>query len=291
MGLITDSAPQRATGLWYTEPFDEGWRIAFRIRRTLYSGESGYQQIDLFESESFGKILVLDGMTMLTERDESGYHEMLVHLPMFTHPRPRRVLIIGGGDGGTLREVLKHRCVKEAVQVEIDGEVVEVSRRFLPGLASAYNDPRATVVVGDGIAYVRSSPAASFDVVLVDSTDPVGPAEGLFEKGFYGECERVLTEDGVITVQSGSPLFQPEVLKRVSTLFKDIFPVSCTSLSSVPAYGGPWSFTLGSLGPDPYRGPSRDAGSIAGGLRYYTERLHGAVLTLPRYVEEIVGRS
>jgi spermidine synthase len=288
MGLIFQSAPSRATDLWYTEPFDEGWRIAFRIRRTLYSGKSRYQQIDVFESETFGKILVLDGMTMLTERDEFGYHEMLVHLPMFTHPRPERVLIIGGGDGGTLREVLKHPCVKEAVQVEIDAEVMEVSKRFLPGLASGFSDPQATVVAGDGISYVKEAPAGSFDLILVDSTDPVGPAEGLFSKGFYGECKRILNNGGMVTVQSGSPLFQPEVVRQVSRLFREIFPVGCTYLSSVPAYGGPWSFTLGSLGPDPHNGPSRSVEHLEGELRYYTSQLHLGALALPRYVREMV---
>ena len=287
--MIPESTPERATELWYTEPFDTGWRVAFRIRRTLFSGSSRYQQIDLFESESFGKILVLDGMTMLTERDECGYHEMLVHLPMFTHPEPKRVLIVGGGDGGTLREVLKHPCVEEAVQVEIDGEVIEVSKRFLPGLASAFEDSRARVVVGDGIEYVQSAPEASFDVILVDSTDPIGPAEGLFERGFYQECKRILREDGIITVQSGSPLFQPDVLRQVSALFKGLFPICRTYLSSVPAYGGPWSFTLGSLGPDPTQGPSRDVSSLSDGLRYYTPDLHQGALALPKYIEEMVG--
>ncbi len=286
--MIPSARPQRATELWYTEPFDEGWRVAFRVRQTLFSGSSRYQQIDLFESESFGKVLVLDGMTMLTERDECGYHEMLVHLPMFTHPRPRRVLIIGGGDGGTLREVLRHPTVEEAVQVEIDREVIEVSKRFLPGLASAYEDPRATVVVGDGIAYVGECHEGSFDVVLVDSTDPVGPAEGLFEKGFYGECKRILRDGGIVTVQSGSPLFQPGVLRQVAGLFRDLFPLWCTYLSSVPAYGGPWSFTLGSLGPDPAEGPAREVNGV-GNLRYYTPELHLGALALPRYVREIVG--
>ncbi len=286
--MIPAAAPKRATDLWYTEPFDKGWRIAFRIRQTLYSGESEYQQIDLFESESFGKVLVLDGMTMLTERDECGYHEMLVHLPMFTHAQPKRVLIIGGGDGGTLREVLRHPCVEEAVQVEIDSEVMEVSRRFLPELASGFEDPRATVVVGDGISYVGNAPDGSFDVVLVDSTDPIGPAEGLFKKGFYDQCRRVLRENGVIAVQSGSPLFQPEVLRQVAAIFKELFPISCSYLSSVPAYGGPWSFTLGSLGPDPAHGPSRSLEGLKGTLRYYTPSLHKAALALPRYVEEMV---
>ncbi len=289
--MITDSVPERSTDLWYTEPFDEGWRIAFRIRQTLYSSKSQYQQIDLLESETFGRILVLDGMTMLTERDECGYHEMLVHLPMFTHAEPKRVLIIGGGDGGTLREVLRHPCVEETVQVEIDSEVMEVSRRFLTGLASGFADPRATVVVGDGIFYVGNAPDGSFDVILVDSTDPVGPAEGLFKREFYSQCRRILKENGVVAVQSGSPLFQPGVLKQVAGIFRELFPVSRTYLSSVPAYGGPWSFTLGSLGPDPADGLSRSLEAIDGVLSYYTPALHKAALILPRYVEEIVEGS
>ncbi len=273
--------------LWYMEKFSENWGLSFRIKRGLYSALSDYQRIDVLETEEFGKLLLLDAAIMLTERDEFSYHEMLVHVPLLTHPAPRKVLVIGGGDGGTLREITRHPEVEEVVQVEIDQEVIRVSREFFPQLAKGFDDPRVKIEVADGIKYMAQCPPHSYDVILVDSTDPKGPAEGLFTHQFYAHCHRALKEEGILTVQSGSPYFQQDLLARVHRAFRDLFPIARIYLSGVISYGGLWAFSLGSKKHDPIQGPIRDFPHK--GLRYYTPRVHQGAFILPKYLEELLG--
>jgi spermidine synthase len=272
--------------LWYMEKFSENWGLSFRIKRGLYSALSDYQRIDVLEAEEFGKLLLLDAAIMLTERDEFAYHEMLVHVPLLTHPAPRRVLVIGGGDGGTLREISRHPEVEEVIQVEIDQEVIRVSQEFFPQLATGFQDPRVKIEVTDGIKYMAQCPQGSFDVILVDSTDPKGPAEGLFTHEFYANCQKALKEDGILTVQSGSPYFQQDLLARVHRSFRDLFPVARIYLSGVISYGGLWAFSLGSKKYDPLQGPCREF--PLENLKYYTPQIHKGAFILPKYLEELL---
>ena len=200
---------------------------------------SEFQDILVFDSVSHGRVLVLDDAVQITEADEFVYQEMLVHVPLLAHGNPKRVLIIGAGDGGVLKRVLQHSTVEHAVMVEIDGEVVRVAREFMPSISGdAWNDPRTNLIIGDGLAYVSSAPSASFDVIIVDSTDPVGVGEALFTEVFYGDCARILDTGGIIVNQAGVPFMQGQELalstKRRASAFKHV----TAYLAAVPTYVG-----------------------------------------------------
>lgn len=222
-----------------------------QVTDVLFDGRSAYQHIQVAFSPIFGRILVLDDAVQTSERDEHTYHEMLVHPSLVTHPLPRRVLIIGGGDGGTLEEVLKHQ-VESATMVEIDRDVIEVSRQFLPSIAgAAFDDARTRLVVDDGIKFVQTT-QERFDVILVDSTDPKGPGVALFSPEFFAACARVLTDDGLLVAQSGSLLYQRDLTDAVRQHLRAIFPIAGTYWAPVPAYPGVlWSFSYGSKRHDP----------------------------------------
>ncbi|MBX9704200.1 MAG: polyamine aminopropyltransferase, partial [Silvanigrellaceae bacterium] len=184
--------------LWYQERHNEECSFGLHVKTVLHSVQSPFQRVDVFESSGFGRVLTLDGLMMCSERDEFVYHEMISHVPLLAHPNPKRVLVIGGGDGGTLREVLRHDCVEEAVLCEIDGEVINAARAFFPSLAVGLNHPRAKIHVEDGVAFVKNTDRAQFDVVIIDSTDPIGPGVGLFSGNFYREVKRILRPDGIV---------------------------------------------------------------------------------------------
>ncbi|HOS44290.1 MAG TPA: polyamine aminopropyltransferase, partial [Armatimonadota bacterium] len=236
----------------------------------------------------FGRMLVLDDATQTSEVEEYLYHEMLVHVPMMAHPDPQRVLVIGGGDGGALRRVLEHP-VRKATMVEIDGEVVRVSRALLPAIAGdAFDDPRAELIIGDGVRYLRETDE-HFDVILVDSTDPVGPAADLFGESFYRDARRALGEDGLIVTQSGSPLVMLDELKDAVALMRRVFPLVRTYLCAIPLYPGVlWSFTAASVNCDP---SAVAPAAIAARLRangaptgWYTPAIHRAAFALPNFL-------
>jgi spermidine synthase len=258
------------------------------VTRTLHTEQSAYQQIDVLETVDYGRMLVLDGMVMCTTRDEFIYHEMMAHVPLNTHPNPKKVLVIGGGDGGTIREVVKHAKVEKAVLAEIDERVIAVSREYLPEIARGLADPRVEICVGDGVAHVREH-KNTYDVILVDSTEPIGPAEGLFAREFYEGIFEALKDDGLFVAQTESPLFNADLISRVYRDIASIYPVTRLYLAHVPTYpSGMWSFTLGSkrydpLEADPNQFPSLDT-------KYYTPELHRAAFALPRFVRELLGR-
>jgi spermidine synthase len=260
-----------------------GMGQALQVDDILYDQRSAFQHIQIAVSPLFGRMLILDDAVQTTERDEHVYHEMLAHLPLLTHPAPRRVLIIGGGDGGTLEEVLKHP-VEQATMVEIDPAVVEVSRTYLPAIANAaFQDPRARLLFADGIAFVHET-AERFDVILVDSTDPKGPGVALFSPEFFGQCSRVLRSGGILATQSGSLLYQRDLLDRVGRDLATLFPLVAPYWAAVPAYPGTlWTFTLASREADPRRVDremvARRTGEL--GLRYYDADAHHAALVLP----------
>jgi spermidine synthase len=272
----------------FAEPYRHGWRQAALVRDTLYDGQSDFQHIQVLDTIPFGRMLVLDDATQTSEVEEYIYHEMLAHVPMMAHPDPQRVLVIGGGDGGALRRVLEHP-VRKATMVEIDGEVVRVSRELLPAIAGeAFEDPRTELIIGDGVKYLRET-EEHFDVILVDSTDPVGPAVDLFGESFYQDARRALGEDGIIVTQSGSPLVMLDELKDAVNLMRRVFPLVKTYVCSIPLYPGVlWSFTAASCGCDP---SAVEPTVIAARLRenghptgWYTPAIHRAAFALPNFL-------
>ncbi len=277
-------------GAWILDQDGADITSAFMVTTRLHAEQTPYQHLEIYESPRFGRMLLLDGAVQTTEGDEFSYHEMLAHPALCTHPAPRRVLIIGGGDGGLLEEALKHP-VSQATLVEIDEAVVRTSRRYLGTICKgAFEDPRTHLVIGDGIAFVAET-AVAYDVVLVDSTDPQGPATGLFRPEFYAHIARRLTEDGLLVVQSGSAVFQHDLIKAVRRHVRALFPIVRTYIAPVMAYPGVlWSFTVGARTRDPVRVPPEEiARRIEGfGLRSYTPTGHRAAFDLPPYIREAV---
>ncbi|MGL4819192.1 MAG: polyamine aminopropyltransferase [Bacilli bacterium] len=274
--------------LWYTEKQTDNFGITARVKETLHSEQTDFQKLDMIETEEWGTMLVLDGMVMTTDRDEWVYHEMVAHVPLFTHPNPEHVLVVGGGDGGVIREVLKHPSVKKATLVEIDGKVIEYSKKFLPNIAGQLDDVRVDVQVDDGFMHIAMSENA-YDVIMVDSTEPVGPAVKLFEKGFYVGIHRALKEDGLFVAQSDNPWFKGDLIRQVQSDVAEIFPITKLYVANIPTYpSGLWAFTLGSKKHDPLQVADERFFPIE--TNYYTPALHRAAFTLPRFVERLTEK-
>ncbi|TSB44966.1 spermidine synthase [Alkalicoccobacillus porphyridii] len=272
--------------LWYTEKQTERFGITAKIKRTLHTEKTDFQQLDMIETEEFGNMLVLDGMVMTTEKDEFVYHEMVAHVPLFTHPNPKHVLVVGGGDGGVIREVLKHPSVEKATLVEIDGKVVEYSKKYLPTIAGALDDERVDVQIADGFMHIAQS-ENEYDVIMVDSTEPVGPAVKLFEKGFYEGISKALNEDGVFVAQTDNPWFQQELIRNVYKDIKEIFPITRVYTANIPTYpSGLWTFTIGSKKHDPLEVSEDRFHEIDS--KYYTKDIHRAAFALPKFVGDLL---
>jgi len=271
---------------WLIDDHTPGYGLMLRIDRTVYSEQTPYQHLAIVDTTEFGRALVLDGIIQTTVADEFIYHEMIAHVPLFTHPQPRHVLIIGGGDGGTAREVLKHSSVERIDLVEIDASVVNACRKYLPETACAFDDPRVNVIYGDGVEYVRQR-RNLYDVVIVDSSDPVGPAVELFGREFYSNVYACLKENGVFVAQTDSPTFSKDLFQRVYHDIKSIFPVTMVYLTCIPSYiTGFWSFTLGSKSYHPLKDFREDPEVET---RYYTPQLHQACFVLPKSIEKLLA--
>ena len=276
--------------LWLAEEHQGIVKLCFKVKRSLFSERSPYQQIDIVETRGHGNMLLNDGVVMLCERDEFAYHEMIAHVPMFVHPAPRRVLIIGGGDGGTAREVLRHRSVDRVVMVEIDELVVTACRRHLPTVSCALDDPRLTLLIEDGVRYVAEA-AERFDLVIVDSTDPVGPAAPLFDRAFYRNVAGVLEDEGILVTQAESAYYDCDIQRSMLADQRLFFSRLHLYLYSNLTYpGGLWSFGFASKGPCPVMdfAPRRVADSGLA-LRYYNAGVHYGAFMLPGFVQEGVA--
>jgi spermidine synthase len=283
-----------ATDAWLNETLYPAWGQRFRIVRELARVQSAFQDIVIFESESHGRVMVLDGIIQITEGDEFVYQEMLAHVPLMAHGAAKRVLIIGAGDGGVLRRVLEHKGVEHAVMAEIDGEVIRLAKEFLPKIAGdAWTNPRGEVIVGDGIDYVRRAPDGSFDVIIVDSTDPIGVGEVLFTDEFYENSARILTDGGLIVNQCGVPFMQADELRDTSLRRRQFFPHVGAYIAAVPTYVGGY-MTLGWASKQPGIASvdaatiraRADAAGILGTTRYWTPEIHAAAFHLPPYIAE-----
>ncbi|NLB28584.1 MAG: polyamine aminopropyltransferase, partial [Clostridiaceae bacterium] len=230
--------------LWFSEYNTENMKISFRVRQQLFSQQSDFQHIQVLDSDEFGRVLVMDGFIMMTEKDEFIYHEMISHVPMAVHPAIRKILVIGGGDGGVLRELCRYPGVEEITLVEIDPMAVEVSRRFLPTVSVSFDDPRVTIVHEDGLRYVRRYQGV-FDLILVDSTDPFGPGESLFTREFYSNCRHALKEDGILVNQHEGPYFKNDA-EEAAAIYKKtsaLFPIAAVYQAHIPTYpAGHWLF-------------------------------------------------
>lgn len=271
--------------LWYTEKQTESFGITAKIKKTLHTEQTPFQKLDMIDTEEFGHMLTLDGMVMTTERDEFVYHEMVAHVPMFTHPNPKHVLVVGGGDGGVIREVVKHPEVEKVTLVEIDGLVIETSKEYLPSIASAFSHPKVETIVGDGFMHIAESRNA-YDVIMVDSTEPVGPAVKLFEKGFYEGISRALKEDGLFVAQTDNPWFKADLIRQVFSDVSEIFPSTSLYTANIPTYpSGLWTFTMGSKKHDPLNVAEDRFHDIE--TKYYTKELHKAAFVLPKFVADL----
>jgi spermidine synthase len=273
-------------GLWYEETFGDQVRLGLRAKETLFSGQSAYQKVEVIDTVGFGRVLVIDGVFMTSEYDEFLYHEMLAHPALTTAPSIERVLVIGGGDGGTVREVLRHPDVKHCTMIEIDELVVDVSKRYLPGIGTAWDDPRLDLRFIDAIEYVSESEDDEFDVVLLDGTDPVGPGAVLFDESFYRGCKRMLAEGGVMALQSQSPLLMMDVFVETQHKLRKLFSEVHPYLGPVPLYGtGTWSWTWCSDTGEPLRPIQERQEAIVAGSKAYNAELHQALFALPSYVK------
>lgn len=272
--------------LWYTEKQTENFGITCKITQTLHTEKTEFQDLAVIDTVEFGRMLVLDGMVMTTIRDEFVYHEMISHVPLNTHPSPKNVLVIGGGDGGAIREIVKHPLVEKATLVEIDRRVVEVSREFLPEISCGLDNPKVTVIYDDGIKHVRDNPN-TYDVIMVDSTEPVGPAVELFSGNFYHSIFASLKEDGLFVAQTESPLFNANLITSCYREISKVFPLTKLYLASIPTYpSGLWSFTMGSKKYDPEAIDITKAPSYP--TKYYTPRVHKGAFKLPKFVEDLI---
>lgn len=276
---------------WFTEEFkDDGAAFSIKVRHKVHDEKTPYQHIEIYDTEHFGYLMVIDGFVMLTTRDNFIYHEMLSHPALFTHSSPKKVLVIGGGDCGTLREVLKHPCVEEAWQVEIDEQVTRLSEQYFPELCESNSDPRAHFYFGNGIQWMKDAQAASFDIVIVDSTDPVGPAKGLFSKAFYRDCFRVLTDDGIVVQQSESPLFHQKIIADMHHAMQGA-GFSCMHTLNFPQCvypSGWWSATLASKSSVLTEFRRENAKNKPFATRYYNAEIHQAALAQPEFFAEFI---
>lgn len=278
---------------WFTEIFqNEGTGFSLKIKSKCHEEQSKYQFLEIFETETFGNLMVIDGCVMLTTRDNFLYHEMMSHPALFTHPEPKNVVIIGGGDCGTLKEVLKHPSVQKVTQVDIDERVTRLSEQFFPELCTSNDDPRAELLFDDGIKWVKNAPAGSIDVIIIDSTDPVGPAEGLFAVDFYRDCYKALAENGIVVQQSESPLLHSEsIIKKVHQDMKTVgFETTHTLPFPQPVYPtGWWSATMALKSGSVSALRTQDIESKSFDTEYYNLGIHQGALATPEFMKKVLA--
>ncbi len=276
--------------LWFTEEHTDNVRFSIKVDNLLYTAQSEYQRIDIMESYEFGRFLALDGSMMLTEKDEFIYHEMMVHVPMATNPSIRKVLVIGGGDGGTVRELTRYKTIEKIDLVEIDEMVVAACRGYLQQTACKLDDSRVDIHYEDGLKYIRDK-ENEYDLIIVDSTDPFGPGEGLFTKEFYGNCYKALTENGVLVNQHESPYYRvyAESLQKSFEKIKAFFPIAKLYNAHIPTYpSGNWLFGFASKTVEPVNNDNIDKwNELEIKTKYYNTDVHKGSFAIPNYVRDL----
>jgi len=279
--------------LWYTEEHSENVRFSIKVDSHLYSAQSPFQRIDILQSKEFGKFLTLDGLMMLTEKDEFMYHDMIIHVPMATNPNIKNVLVIGGGDGGSVRELCLYESIEHIDMVDIDEMVVKSCREYLPQTACKLDDPRVSLYFEDGLKFVRTK-ENQYDLIIVDSTDPFGPGEGLFTREFYGNCYKALTEDGILVNQHESPYYAryAESMMRAHQRIVEFFPICRVYQSHIPTYpSGHWLFGFASKKYDPLAFDAAAWNKLGLKTKYYNTDIHLGCFALPSYVKEMLERG
>ena len=278
------------SNVWVEEMIEDKIGLRFKIERTLFSGKSDFQHVDVVETTAMGKMLLNDGLIMVTERDEFVYHDMIAHVPLFVHPNPKNVLVIGGGDGGTAREVLRHNSVEKCTMVEIDKLVVDACIEHIPQTSSALNDERLILLFEDGVEFVKNT-KEKYDVILVDSTDPIGPATPLFGEGFYQDVYNCLADDGIVVSQGESPWHQTKMQGVLMKILHSIFPkVRIYNFSNLTYPGGLWSFTYASKGLHPIKDFTEVRVEESGlDFEYYTPAIHRGAFALPQFQLNKIG--
>ncbi|MDR5658161.1 polyamine aminopropyltransferase [Serpentinicella sp. ANB-PHB4] len=277
--------------LWYTEEHTENVKFSMKVKEHIYSGKSDYQKVDVLDTYEFGKLLTLDGLVMVTEKDEFIYHDMIVHVPMAVNPAIKNVLVIGGGDGGTVRELMKYKSIEHVDMVEIDKMVCDVSKEYFPTISCELDNERVSLYYEDGIKFIKNK-VNKYDLIIVDSTDPIGPGEGLFTKEFYSDCYQALSDNGILTNQSEGVIYNDlaKELIRSHSKIKDIFPISKIYQGSIPTYPtGYWLFGFASKKLDPLKDLDHKAWEqLSIQTKYYNTDLHKGAFYLPNHVKEII---
>lgn len=278
---------------WFSEVVTtDGSAFSLNLRERLHAAQTPFQFIEIYATTGFGNLMVIDGCTMLSSRDNFLYHEMMAHPALFTHPAPRRVCIIGGGDCGTLREVLKHQAVESAVQIDIDEQVTRLAERYFPELTASNDDPRAQLLFEDGVRWIQNAAPGSLDLIIVDSTDPVGPAVGLFTSAFYADCQRALGDGGILVQQSESPLYHQQILRDMHGAMQQAgFANTQTLLFPQPIYpSGWWSATLASASVTltEFRVDAAEHKPFT--TEYYNAAIHRAALAQPEFLRRALQR-
>lgn len=275
--------------LWYTEEHTENVRFSLRVKEHLFSGESEFQKLDILDTYEYGKLMTLDGLVMVTEKDEFVYHDMIVHIPMAVNPDIKNVLVIGGGDGGTVRELMKYPQIVHVDMVEIDKLVVDAARKYFPGVSCELDNPRVTVLYEDGIKFIQGKENV-YDLILIDSTDPIGPGEGLFTTEFYHNCYKTLTEKGILINQNETPVYERffEVGISSNKKLKKMFPIVQVYQANIPTYpGGYWLFNFASKKFHPIHDLKEKEWNQANiKTKYYNTELHKGCFALPNHVKE-----
>lgn len=272
--------------LWVKEQQTENLELSCRISSILHREKTPFQDLALVDTLQYGRMLVLDNIIQTTVGDEFVYHEMITHVALNTHAAPKRVLVIGGGDGGAVREIVKHESIEKVVHCEIDEAVVRVSKQYLPEISCALDNPKVEIIFDDGIKHVREN-KQTYDVIMVDSPDPIGPAEGLFSSSFYEDLYASLKDDGIFVAQTESPFLNRKLIPRLHRDISGIFPVTRLFLANVPTYpGGLWSFTMGSKKYDPLEVDQKKIPEM--NTRYYSPAIHHSCFVLPPFVQELL---
>ena len=277
--------------LWFSEQHTPNVKFSLKVDRQLFSEASEFQRIDIFDSAEFGRMLVLDGKIMLTEKDEFIYHEMIAHVPMCANPEVKKVLLVGGGDGGTARELLKYDTIEKIDLVEIDETVVHACKKFIPQTASCLDNPKVKIFFEDGLKFIRRV-EDEYDLIIVDPTDPFGPGEGLFTKEFYGNCRHALKSAGIMVNQHENPYYSKDAaaMQRAHKRIGDSFPVSSVYQIHIPTYpSGHWLFGFASKKIHPIADANFEKWqSLNIQTNYYNTKIHSGAFALPTYVEKLL---
>ncbi|MGL4912678.1 MAG: polyamine aminopropyltransferase [Romboutsia sp.] len=281
--------------LWYTEEWTDKVRFSIKVEKHLFNDKSKFQQVDVFESEEFGKFLTLDGLMMVNYKDEFIYHDMIVHVPMATNMNIKNVLVIGGGDGGTVRELTRYPNIEKIDMVEIDKMVVDVSKKYIDICSCKLDDKRVNLYYEDGVAFIKNASDKEYDLIIVDSTDPIGPGEGLFSMDFYKDCYRVLGDEGILVNQNESPYFDfnAREMKRANDKICNLFPITKVYQAHIPTYpSGHWLFGFSSKKLDPIKNQNKkEWENLNLKTKYYNSDLHYGAFMLPQYVKDMLNEK